>query len=83
MNRDKYILENVLSLTKSLAKLYNDAYIESANKKVTNLMNSGLNSVLNLQQDLYQEMSDNGLYQTNNVKSSEISKILNKLTNSK
>ncbi len=79
MDRDKYILENILSLTKSLAKLYNDGYIESANKKVTTVMDNGLGSTLNLQQELYKSMSDNGLYQVQNIKASEISKMLNKL----
>ena len=80
MDRDKYILENVLSLTKSLAKLYNDGFIESSNKKVTNLMCDGLNETLESQQTLYTAMSSAGLYKVKNIKASEISKTLTKLT---
>lgn len=77
---DKLILENALTLTKSLAMLYVNATIESSNKKVTDCMNKGLNDVLNIQQKLYQEMSNDGFYQITNLNKPEIAKILNKLT---
>ena len=79
---DKIIMENILTLSKSLAKLYCDGYIESSNKKVNALMAIGLNETLSTQHDLYQIMTENGLYQIKNIKASEINKTLNKLTKS-
>lgn len=39
---DKYTLENVLTLTKSLVTLYVNGAVESSNKKVRALMEDGL-----------------------------------------
>ncbi len=80
---DKEILEMLLSLSKSLIKLYCDASIESSNKKVSSVMSDGLNKTLGLQQELYGQMNEDGFYQVQNVNQSEITKTLNKLTQDK
>lgn len=77
---DKYTLENVLTLTKSLINLYTDGMVESSNKKVRELMEDGLSDVLNMQDVLYQTMKADGFYTVSNVKQTEVDKLLNKLT---
>lgn len=76
---DKYTLENVLTLTKSLITLYADGTVESSNKKVRNLMEDGLSDTLNMQDVLYQTMKDDGFYNTSDVKPSEVEKLYTKL----
>lgn len=80
---DKEILETLLSLSKSIIKLYSDASIESSNKKVSSAMSDGLNKTLGLQQELYGQMSEDCFYQVQNVNQSEITKTLKKLTQDK
>lgn len=76
---DKCLLENILTLTKSLATLYINAAIESSNTKVNEVMENGLARSLELQQSLYQMMSEDGYYQITNVNASAIKKVLNKI----
>ena len=76
---DKYTLENVLTLTKSLVNLYADGTVESSNKKVRNLMEDGLSDALNMQDTIYQTMKDDGFYSVSDVKTSEIEKLYTKL----
>ncbi len=76
---DKYTLENVLTLTKSLITLYTDGTVESSNKKVRSLMEDGLSDVLNMQDALYQTMKADGFYNVPDVKQTEIEKLINKL----
>lgn len=76
---DKTMMENVLTLTKSLATLYCNGFIESSNKKVNAFMATGLNETLSEQHDMYQIMSENGLYKIQNVDTSKISKTCKKL----
>lgn len=76
---DKCLLENILTLTKSLATLYINAAIESANTKVNEVMENGLARSLELQQSLYLMMSEDGYYQITNVNAPAIKKVLTKI----
>lgn len=76
---DKYTLENVLTLTKSLVTLYVNGAVESSNKKVRALMEDGLGDVLNMQDSIFQTMKADGFYNIADVKQTEIDKLLNKL----
>ena len=76
---DKYTLENVLTLTKSLITLYENGAVESSNKKVRNLMEEGLKESLKMQDNLYHNMKNDGFYSVSNVKETEINKLLTKL----
>ncbi|MCX4364754.1 MAG: spore coat protein [Bacilli bacterium] len=76
---DKYTLENVLTLTKSLITLYENGTVESSNKKVRSLMENGLSDTLNMQDTLYQTMKDDGYYNVQNVKETEVLKLYDKL----
>lgn len=77
---DKCTLENILTLTKSLAMLYVNGTIESSNKAVRNVMGDGLKEVLKLQNELYKTMSEDGYYAVTNIAKKEIEKTLTKLT---
>ncbi len=76
---DKYGLENVLTLTKSLITLYETGAVESSNKKVRDLMEQGLKECLDMQDTLYQAMKDDGMYTVENVAESAIKKVCTKL----
>lgn len=77
---DKYILEDILTLTKSLAMLYINGTIESSNKPVRKFMETGLEEVLKLQDMIYNVMVSDGFYTVSNVKQTEIDKLYNKLS---
>ena len=68
---NKTELENILTLTKSLAMIYINAVIEAANENVRSLFYDGLVAVLEMQNDLYQEMKSDEYYQVANIKESE------------
>lgn len=76
---DKYTLENVLTLTKSLINLYSDGTVESSHKNVRNFMEDGLSDTLTMQDNLYQTMKDDGYYNVGDVKPAEIEKLITKL----
>lgn len=76
---EKCELENVLTLTKSLAMLYINGTIESTNKAIRDFMEDGLKDILKLQNELYQAMSESGFYNVQNIASTEIDKTLTKL----
>ncbi len=76
---DKYGLENVLTLTKSLITLYETGAVESSNKKVRDLMEQGLKECLDMQDTLYQSMKDDGMYTVENVAESVVKKTYTKL----
>lgn len=76
---EKIYLENILVLTKSLVNLYMYGTVESCNKNVRKLLEKKLNSTLDLQKNLFNYMQDAGFYKLDNVKESEIKKLLNKI----
>ena len=73
------MLENCLCLTKSLAMLDINAVIESQNNKVKSYMTSILIIVLELQEQLYDFMAKKGYYKVENVKQTDIKKLIKKL----
>lgn len=77
---NKVILENILTLTKSLNTLYLNGAIEASNKDVRKIMEKGLEESLKMQEEIYQMMVDDGYYQVCNVKETEIEKLYSKLT---
>lgn len=77
---NKVILENILTLTKSLGTLYLNGTIEASNKDTRKLMEKGLQETLCMQEEIYQMMVDDGYYQVCNVKPTEIEKLYSKLT---
>lgn len=77
---NKTILENILTLTKSLITLYENATVESSNEDVRNVFNNGLTKSLEMQDEIYQNMKSDGMYDVENVSGSVVKKAYKKLT---
>lgn len=78
---DKLIMENYLLILKSTVEVYVHGTLESSNKDVRELLNNCLNTTLNSQANTYDEMTKYGWYKINNVNTSEIQTILEKVKN--
>ncbi len=76
---DKLILENYLLVLKSSVEVYVHGTLESSNKKVRDVLKSGLDTIMNSQANTYDLMKSNGIYNVSNVDTNEIVKTLNKL----
>lgn len=76
---NKYLYENILTLTKSLTMIYINGTIEASNKKIRNVMEKGLKECLLMQDEIYQKMSNDGYYDVANITSTEIKKFLKKI----
>lgn len=79
---DRMLLDNYLLILKSTVEVYVHGTLESSNSKVRNLLKKSLDNIITMQGDTYNEMQDNGWYQTKNVDTKTISKTLNKIQNS-
>ena len=79
---EKHLYENLLTLTKSLCTLYITGTIESSNEHVRKVMGTGLDEMLELQDELYQSMKADGFYSVENLKESDICKVYKKLKES-
>ncbi len=73
------LLENYLLLIKSTIEVYVHGTIESSNKDVKELLHEGLNEMLKHQENAYNELVNNNYYIVDNINSSAINKVINKL----
>jgi len=73
------LLENYLLLIKSTIEVYVHGTIESSNKDVKELLDEGLNEMLKHQENAYNELVNNNYYIVDNINSSAINKVINKL----
>lgn len=80
---NKLILENILTLTKSLCMLYINGEIESANKDTRNFMEDGLKENLKLQEELFNLMMNNNMYNISNLSKKILKESLKKITQEK
>lgn len=71
---EKYYLQNILTLSKSLISLYINAEVESTNIEIKKKMHKLLEKSLELQYDLFKEMENNGYYNLKNIDSTTIKK---------
>ena len=76
---NELLLQNYLLLVKSTIEVYVHGTIESSNKEVRELLHDGLNETLKHQENAYNELVNNNYYEVDNIKSSEINKVINKL----
>ena len=76
---DQLIMDNYLLLLKSTMEVYVHGTLESSNAKVRELLKLGLNETATHQANTYDEMTLNGWYAVNNVKSSTIRQCLCKI----
>ena len=75
---NKTMLEGILWDLKCLADLFLHGTIESGTKNVHQVFEGSLSDVLTLQNNLYTLMSDEGMYQTENVAETKLTKAQNK-----
>ena len=73
------LLENYLLLIKSTVEVYVHGTIESSNKDIKELLHEGLNETLKHQENVYNELVNNNYYVVDNINSSAINKVINKL----
>ena len=76
---DKLIMENYLLVLKSTVEVYVHGTLESSNNDIRNLLKKGLDDTMKHQAKTYDEMTNYGWYEVCNVKSKDISKVINKL----
>ena len=61
---DQSIMENLLLTTKGVCDLYVHGTVESATQNVHQAFDTALSDSLNMQEDIYKQMSAKGWYQT-------------------
>ena len=76
---DQYIMDNYLLLLKSNVEVYVHGTLESSNSDIKDLLKSSLDDTMDKQASTYDEMTKRNWYKVNNIKESEISKVLNKV----
>ena len=76
---DQEIIANYLLLLKSSVEVYVHGTLESSNSDIRKLLKSCLDCIMDQQANTYDEMVNCEWYKINNVKCSDISKVLNKV----
>lgn len=78
MNADKEIMENLLNTVKGVCDLYMHGTIESATQNVHNAFDEALEESLCMQNEIYNQMSRQGWYPTEQAPRQQIDKVRNK-----
>ncbi len=78
---DRILMDNYLLILKSTTEVYVHGTLESSNEPIRELLKAGLLNTLTNQSDTYDIMTTFDWYKINNVKESEIKKVLNKVKN--
>lgn len=79
---DELILNNYLLLLKSTVEVYVHGTLEASNPNVRSTLKKDLSDTMQHQADTYDLMTKYGWYKVNNVKSSDIKKVINKVQSS-
>ena len=77
---DELLMENYLLVLKSTVEVYVHGTLESTNSDVRSTLKDNLIETLDCQNNTYQEMVKHGWYPTNNVDTSAITQVFNKVT---
>ena len=80
MNNDQEKLNIYLLLLKSNTEVYVHGTLESSNEKIRNCLKNSLDDTMNSQYLTYSLMVDNNWYNVNNIKNSDIAKVLKNVT---
>lgn len=64
---DQSIMENLLLTTKGMCDLYMHGTVESSTQNVHQAFDTALADSLNMQDDIYKQMTAKGWYQTDNA----------------
>ena len=78
---DKLIFESYLLMLKSTVEVYIHGTIESSNYSIRNILKTGLDETLKHQSRVFDEMSDYGWYNMENIKPEVINKTYTSLSN--
>ena len=78
---DQLLMDNYLLVLKSTVEVYVHGTLESSNEDIRELLHAGLNNTMKHQADTYDIMIECGWYTINNVKTSDIKKVYNKVKN--
>ena len=78
---DRILMDNYLLILKSTTEVYVHGTLESSNEAIRELLKAGLLNTLTNQSDTYDIMTTFGWYKINNVKESDVKKVLNKVKN--
>lgn len=80
--KDKDIMNEILTMSKASADLYLHGTIEASNPNVHQAFNSALQETLQIQNETYKMMEQNGWYKTENVPTQKIEQTKQKLASS-
>ena len=78
---DKNIMENLLLTTKGICDLYLHGTIESNTQSVHSTFDNALQQSLQIQDTIYQKMSEKGWYPTEIAEQKKIDKVKEKFQN--
>lgn len=76
---NQQIMENYLLVLKSTVEVYVHGTLESSNPDVRKILKSSLDETLSSQEKTYREMTNYGWYKNNNIKTTDIKRILIKV----
>ena len=76
---NRLIFENYLLILKSTVEVYVHGTQESSNSDIRSVLKESLNTILNMQANTYDLMSENNWYQVNNIDKNTINNTLRKL----
>ncbi len=69
---DKLLFEEMLLLLKSNVEVYVHGTLESSNPKVRKVLKNGLDETIQMQDDIFNKMTEYGWYQIKNIKCKDI-----------
>ena len=72
---DQSIMENLLLTTKGVCDLYMHGTVESATQNVHHAFDMALADSLNMQEDIYKQMTAKGWYQTQQADAQQIAQV--------
>ena len=78
---DQEIMESLLLTTKGVCDLYLHGTIESATANVHNTFDQRLNETLQMQNEIYNKMSEKGWYPMETAQTQQIDKVRGKFAN--
>lgn len=76
---DKLILESVLLLLKSTVEVYVHGTLEASNDNVHDVLKTGLDTIMKMQYDTYNKMTECGWYKISNIDAKTIRDTITKL----
>lgn len=79
---DKYIMENLLNMIKTMAGLYEHASVESPTDNIHQTFSEQLQETLCMQHELYTAMNKQGWYKTEKAETKQIAKTVSKYASS-